>query len=205
MTVGRFQRRDATEQSTGVLQRGDAVEQPVAHLVRSARVDLRSARLLAEPDDGHLRQAALDRALEARVRLDPVDRHDPIGAGRVAVEVQRHAVGCSGNLDRLHGRPDLAVDGLFGHPERLQHRPLTLGRRAAVAAHRRHDERLCAEVAQPTDRTPQQADSFDETTTAGADGDGHARGDGTRQPLDDLAMGRAFDVVDRDRVWGSGA
>ena len=62
-------------------------------------MDLRRARLLAEADDGHLRAAALDRPLEAGVRLDAVDREDAVGAGGVAVEVQRHAVGVRGDLD----------------------------------------------------------------------------------------------------------
>ena len=106
----RFQRSDSTEQAAGALQRGDAVEQAVAHLDRSTGVDLGGAGLLAEPDDSHLRQPTLDRALEARVRLDPVDRHDPVGARGVPVEVQRHAVSRSGNFDGLHRRSDLAAD-----------------------------------------------------------------------------------------------
>ena len=75
----------------------------------------------------------------------------------------------------LHRRPDLAVDRGLGHPERLQHRPLALGGGAAVAAHRRHDERLRAELAQPADRAAQQGDPLDQPAAAGADGDGHAR------------------------------
>ena len=62
---------------------------------------------LPNPTTAIFVQATLDRALEAGVRLDPVDRHDAIGAGGVAVEVQRHAVGGAGDLDRLHRRPDL--------------------------------------------------------------------------------------------------
>ncbi len=114
-------------------------------------MDLGCARLFTEADDRHLRQAAFDRALEARVWLDAVDRHDPIGTGGVAVEVQRHVVRSTRYLNGLHRRPDLAVDRLLGHPQRLQHRPLALRRRTAVASHRGHDERSRTELAQTTD------------------------------------------------------
>ena len=102
--------------------------------------------LLAEADDGHLRDTALDRTLEARVRLDPVDGEDAIGAGGVQVEVQRHAVGGGGDDLGRHRRPHLGADGLLRDPEVGEHRPLTLGSGPAVAAHRRHDERLGAEA-----------------------------------------------------------
>ena len=45
---------------------------------------------------------------------------------------------------------------LLGDPEVGEHRPLALGGGPAVAAHRRHDERLRAELAQPVDRAAHQ-------------------------------------------------
>ena len=160
-------------------------------------MDLRGTGLLAESDDGHLGEPALDRALEARVRLDPIDWHDPVGAGRMAIEVQRHAIVRAGDLDGLHGRPDLAVDRLLGHPEGLQHRSLALGRGATVAAHRRHDERRRTECAQAADGAAQHRDSFDQPATAGADGHGHAIGHRARQPFDDLLVCSGLDVSNR--------
>ena len=77
----------------------------VAHLDGPLGVDLRRAGLLAEADDGHLRAPALDRALERRVRLDPVDGQDAVGAGGVGVEVQRHAVGACGRRPRSPSSP----------------------------------------------------------------------------------------------------
>jgi len=46
--------------------------------------DLRAA-LLACADDEHLREAALDLAVEVGVGLDPVDRDDGVGPDSVAV------------------------------------------------------------------------------------------------------------------------
>ena len=106
----RLDRRHTAEQTPGRPERGDPVEDPVAHLDRPARVDLRRAGLLAEADHRHLRAAALDRTLEAGVRLDPVDGQDAVGGGGVAVEVQRHAGRRAGHLDRLHRRPDRRAD-----------------------------------------------------------------------------------------------
>ena len=197
MTICRLEGPDPAEQPTGALQRGDPIEQPVAHLDRPARVDLRGTGLLAETNDSHLGQPALDRALEAGVWLDAIDWHDPVGAGRVAIEVQGHAVVRAGDLDGLHRRSDLAIDCLLGHPQGLQHRSLALGRGAAVAAHCRHDERCRTEGAQAADRAPQHRDSFDQAATAGAHGDGHAIGDGSGQPLDDLLVGGCLDIGDR--------
>ena len=196
VAVGRLERAHATEQATGRLQRDDAVEQPIAHLHRAACVDLGGTRLLAEADHRHLGEPTLDRALEAGVRLDAVDRHDPVGAGRVQIEVQRHAVWGSGNLDGLHGRPDLATDRRLGHAQRLEHLPLAVGGGAAVTTHCRNDERLGAQCAQAGDCTAQQGDALDEPATTGADSDGHALVDRTGELLHHLLVGGRLDVGD---------
>ena len=50
------------------------------------------ARLLAEPDRDQLGEPALDRPVEARVRLDPVDAQHRVRAGGVAIEAAGDAV-----------------------------------------------------------------------------------------------------------------
>ena len=47
-----------------------------AKVVEALAVERVGALLLAKPDRDHLQQAALDRAAEVGVRLDPVDRDD---------------------------------------------------------------------------------------------------------------------------------
>ena len=74
---------------------------------------------------------------------------------------------------------------------------LTLGGGATVAAHRRHDERLGAELAQPADRAAQQLDASRQAPAAGADGDGHAGGDVVAQTVRHLVVRLGLDVVDR--------
>ena len=74
---------------------------------------------------------------------------------------------------------------------------LALGGGAAVAPHRRHDERLGAEVAQPVDRAARQLDALAEPPAARADGDGHAGRDRRREAFDDGRSGRRLDVGDR--------
>ena len=101
----RLDRGDAAEQPAGVAQGGDAGQEVVAHPDGGVGVELGRARLLAEADDGHLRAAALDRALERRVRLDPVDGHDPVGAGGVGVEVEPAARRRCGRRPRCPSSP----------------------------------------------------------------------------------------------------
>ena len=95
----------------------------------------------------------------------------------VVVEVHGHAARRRGDDLVLHRRPDLGTDRLLGDAERVEHLQLALGGGPAVAAHRRHDERLGAEVAQPVDRAARQLDALAEPAAPGADGDGHARRD----------------------------
>ena len=134
---------------------------------------------LAEPDNGHLRQAALHRTVERRVRLDAVDRQDDVGGCRMTVEVEADRADLvvirGGHDGGLHGRPDLGADALLGDAEAGQRGELAIGGRTAVAAHRRDDERFGSELAEPGDRAPQHADAAGQAAAAGPDGDGRAR------------------------------
>ena len=103
--------------------------------------------LFAHPDDEHLREPALDGAVEVGVRLDAVYRNDRVGTDRVRVtEDGNVAVGRPSDLDDLHARPDLAADGRFGDSELVEHLQLSVGRRAAVAPHRGEHERVVSGV-----------------------------------------------------------
>ena len=120
------------------------------HLGVAARpqaMDVLRARLLAEADRDQLGEPALDRPVEARVRLDPVDAEHRVGLGGVPVEAAGDAVQRRAVLDRLHRRADRRADGRLGDAEMRQHARLALGGGAAVAAHRRHDERLRSRAA----------------------------------------------------------
>ena len=140
---------------------------------RAQAVDVRGAHLLAEADRDQLGEPALDRPIEARVRLDPVDAKDGIGAGGVLVEPAGDAVQGRAVFDRLHGRAHRRADGRLGHAQMGQHARLAFGAGAAVAAHRRHDEGLEAALLQMPDRS--RHDLRDVGDAAAADRDRDAR------------------------------
>ena len=119
---------------------------------RAQAMDVLGARLLAQADRDQLGEPALDRAIEARVRLDPVDAEHRVGLGGIPVEAAGDAVQRRAVFDRFHRRADRGADGRFGHAEVGEHACLALGGGAAVAAHRRHDERLEAALLQVPDR-----------------------------------------------------
>ena len=193
---GRLDGGNTAEQTPGAAQGVDAAQQPVAHLDRTTRVDLGGAGLLAEADDRHLRAAALDRAVEAGMRLDAVDGQYPVGARCVPVEVERHAVGCAGDLDGLHRRPDLRADRVRRHTEFFDHLALALCSCAAVTAHRGHHEWLCAQITEALDGAAHHVDTVAEAAAAGADRNRHAGGHVEREPFDDRGPRRLGDVAD---------
>ena len=202
LTVGPLDRCHAAEEAARRPEQSDAGRQPAVHAVRSGGVELGGAWSLPEPDDRHLRQPALHRTVERRVRLDAVDRQDDVGGRRMAVEVEADRAGIvvmrGGDDGGLHGRSDLGPDGVLCDAEAGQRGELAVGGRTAMAAHRRNDERLGSELAQPGDRPPQHFDSAGQAAAAGANRDGRARGEpetgGHRR------HGGRFDVVDGDAV-----
>ncbi len=180
-------------------QRGAGVEQPVAHLDGPARVHERRTWLLAEPDDGHLHAAGLDRPLEAGVRLDPVDGQEPVGRGGVRVEVHGRAGSGVCDDDGVHRGADLGAQRHLGHAELGEDVDLPVGGRPTVRPHRGHDERLGAELAKGADRATQQFDPGGESTRTGPDGDRHAGCDGVAERRQRSVTSRLLDVTDRRR------
>src|SRR5215212_5001613 len=119
-------------------------------------VQLERRGVLAQPDRGHLQETALCRPAEVSVRLDPVDDHYPVGLRGVAVHVHRYPT----------LRPPYLAE-LLRDAQRLQHLHLPLGRRPAVAPHRRHDERIGTLVLQRTHQRPQDDVYLRNTAAAG--------------------------------------
>ena len=146
------------------LDRGAGVEQAIAHLDRPARMDEEGAGLLAEADHRHLHAARLDRTLEARVGLDPVDRKEAIGGGSVGVEVHRRAGRGVGDHDGVHRRPDLAAEGLLGHAQatracgsarvRWRRRAIPSPARRTAPHRAREARRACPATSRPGPSTP---------------------------------------------------
>ena len=108
-------------------------------------MDLLGPLALAQADGEHLQQAALVPAGERGVRLDPVEQDDPVGLEGVPVEVDRQAEAVGAEDGRFHLGPDRAAERRLGDAELGEQRPLPFGRPAAVAAHRRDDERAEAQ------------------------------------------------------------
>ena len=102
------------------------------------------------------------------MRLDPVDHQHVIGLVGEAVEVDGKAFSRAADDDRLHGGADRTLDELFGDPVRLDHFPLSFGRSAPVAPHRRNDERPGAKPFEMVhDRSGDQVDIGHPPTTGG--------------------------------------
>ena len=81
--------------------------------------------------------------------LDSVDRNDDVGfRGCDAVEVYRDVAFHLAQEHRFHGRADRSAHRLLRDPELPEELLLPFRRRAAVAAHRRDDERLGPHAAQ---------------------------------------------------------
>ena len=86
---------------------------------------------------------------EAGMRLDPVDGEHAVRFMTELVLVHREAAAGGPDLHHLHARLDPASDARLGDAVGVvQHPSLPLGRRAAVAAHRRHHEGGGANLAQ---------------------------------------------------------
>src|SRR5204863_9036465 len=108
---------------------------------------LLGACLLAQPDRRHLAQPALDLPAKSRMRLHAVDDDGRVGAFGGSVEVDARATWQLAELDGLHARPYRRPDACFGDAVLCEHVALSFDSGSAMAAHRRHDERLTSELA----------------------------------------------------------
>ena len=146
LVVGVFDDADARDDAAlGEHLAGHAADDLAEAVVQDRPViDLRPF-VLAQADQHHLHQARFDIADEIRVRLDAADDQHVIGAEGVLVEMDRKAFRRLADDDRLHARPDRAAAIRLGDAVAFDQLALPFGRAAAVAAHRRHDERLGAQ------------------------------------------------------------
>ncbi len=172
-------------------------------LLDGCRVERFRAVLLAQSDDSHLRQAALDAAAVVGVGLHPV--HDDHGIRFLCRrgDVDRKLGVTDGDgvdLIRVHPGVDGGIKARLRDTQALQHFALALGRRPAVAPHRRDDDWLEAPVANRLDDG--LGDVVDTVDAAAADGDGDSR---TRfQPVEvepvEFGPRRCRRVVDGGRL-----
>ena len=101
-----------------------------------------------------------------------------VGLEGVLVEVDRDALRRRGDDDGLHRRADLAAHERFGDAVAFDDLALPCGGAAAVAAHRRHDERLGPEPAARGRTIALMIDrDVGDAAAADGDGDGLARAD----------------------------
>ena len=85
--------------------------------------------------------------MKAGVRLHAIHRKNAIGACRVCVEIQRHAIVGARDLDGFHRGANLGAHRLLGHAQHLEHCSLPVGGGAAVAAHCRNHKRFGSKIA----------------------------------------------------------
>ena len=146
----------------GLACRGDAVGQ----LAKAARVAGLGALLLAQADGQHLDQPALVAAAKRAVRLDPAQNQGGVRRRRQLVAERGQAGGRLAERHHLHRRPDRRADRLLGHPHLGQQLHLAVGGGAAVAAHRRHHERLGAQPSHGRGQQPHQLGQIGEAPAA---------------------------------------
>ena len=157
--------------------------------------------MLAEPDQHHLVQTALDLPGERRVRLDPSHDDDVVGLIGVLVEKNGHAVIGLGNLHHLHRRADGRAGVLFGDSVPLDDGALSLCGAAAVAPHGRHDEGFGPGSLELPDQRLRDQGDVGYAPAADADGDAVAFLDfAMHTDFADFGTHGAFDVVEGGRV-----
>ena len=132
--------------------RGDALRQ----LTEAARVAGLGALLLAQADRQHLDQTALVAAAERTVRLDPAQDQRGVGLRRELVAERRQTGLRLAQRHHLHGGSDRRLHGGLGDPHLGQQLGLAGGGGPAVAAHRRHHERLPTEPPHGRRQQPHQ-------------------------------------------------
>ena len=102
-----------------------------------------AAGMLPDADGQHFAQAAFNGTVKVRMDLDPVNRDDVIRLRCVFINIYRD-IACGPPDDhRIHRRPDGNPHRLLGNAVARDKRFLFFSNTAGVAAHGRHNKRLC--------------------------------------------------------------
>ena len=102
--------------------------------------------VFTETDQHHFHQPAFDIAGKPGVRFDPAADYYVVGLIGVFVEMHRNALGGLAHDDGIHAGLDRTSHRLLGDAVALDDLTLSFGGAAAVAAHRRHQERRRADT-----------------------------------------------------------
>ena len=132
------------------------------------------ALLLAETDDHHFANATLVSPTERIVRFDAAGDDDSIGLMSILILIDRLAELRISKEDRFHGRPDRTAHGLGGDSISLKQLSLAFRRCPAVAAHGRHNKRICPALFAEVDDGAGDGVDICNTATAGGNRDAHA-------------------------------
>ena len=138
-----------------------------------AMINLRPC-VFAEPDEHHLHQPALHLADEVRVRFDSPTNHHVIRSEGVFVKVDGKTFRRLADDHGFHTGANRAAAKIFRNAVRFDHFALPFRRSAAVAAHRRHDERLRSELFQVRDSRSQNDVNVRDAAAPRRDRDGLA-------------------------------
>jgi len=147
------------------------------------------ALVFAQADRAHLRQTALQRAFEVGVRLHPVQQEHAVGLPAGLADKRLDTLGSRAEAACVHRVADRDTEVLGGDPVVREQIALPFGGRAAVAAHRRDDERLVSPRLELGDRRPR--DRGDVRDPAAAEGDADLGAGGQRPRGKDLSHGGA--------------
>src|ERR1044072_8478807 len=130
-----------------------------------------SSCLFSQSNGDHLQKPRGDTRRVFRMSLRPGENDDAVRCRRDGIKMRdRSRLGGAQRM-RLHGGPDGCSDRFFSNSKPPQYFRLALFGCAAVAAHRRNQERLATTRSYCIDNAGKQVDEPSHTATAGSDGD----------------------------------
>ncbi|MPM92976.1 hypothetical protein SDC9_140112 [bioreactor metagenome] len=182
LMIGVVDQRHGEEHPCIIKENFRRAPKPLTHAEDPARlVEGDSAPVFSEANDHHLTKAAFYGAAKIGMGLHTAAHHDIVCAVGVRVAVYLDAFGRMSEHHGVHRGHDRHFKRIFRHAKRSEHLYLSLRGTAAVTAHRRNDEGLCAPGAQlPADRAA-AFHKVGDAAAAGRDGDAFSPQLGKRQ------------------------
>jgi hypothetical protein len=172
---GIFDKGDAREN----LPRGKDLRRPrrdqLAQPINAEVVDSTRTLQLAETDQRHLHQTAFVTPVKIGMRLDSIDQNRAVRLVYVTIHEDAERQISLRQLNDIHRGAHGGADGVFGNAVELENVCLTLGRRSAVASHRRDDEGMRASRFHVLSHFLHDEREVIDAATTGGDGNPHVR------------------------------
>src|SRR5215217_4236240 len=178
LVVGVLDGRHAEEDVARLKHFVPHLDHEVADALDAVAVQRERLLVLAEPDGGHLHEAALYSGAEIRVGFDPVDEHHAVGLRGDPVHVYGYPTLRLPKLHDLHRGAYRRPTELFRDAKRLQDLDLPLGSSPTVTSHRRHYKRLRFHLLQDRDERTQNPINLRNSSAPSSERHAHTWPDG---------------------------